>query len=684
MFNEEHKVYENKRGNMAKNYDAEKKIVELLKEEVAHALAGAELVPGRLDEFGQFLDSLGSVQGGVEEFITRFNQSEFISNVDIKKFAELLGKPRMQYFKSWKGEVAGVLNKVKNEVQELENGGFDFIQQEKNQVTFVGYSVKVSGVARFISTVQTNVSHIRIFALDSLVIDDDLSLSGDDVTILAPLWDIVAPSVINLKGKAGDEYGHRSVSGKGFGEDGADGAFGRQGGSGGHFWGIGEEFLNLENLSINVDGGHGGTGQNGGNGLPGKDFAYNLTAGDEAKPLIEWMKYVDSVRGVIYSDQFKGFIENHPYGRGLLDQIRVKWHESIDALTQGNQHLFKEQGVCLSNLKEFTEITIKQFHEENKNSFEHRKLFKKGSSLLVKRFSFEHAEQKLHGLSRKIFSEESSSKKLEYGVGGNGGAGGLGGMGGAPGTHDIISLGGLIEKMYVPRMGESGVSGTNGSVGSGGQVILKLTDISSSSGFCCMGGASVNTTLNLTAPSGNVHSNKGFMEFRDNSTKRPNLYLSILDYQLLMGKKSQMMSNLSKPFSDKLRGIEIDEAAIDFANELLQLEEYIAKPGIKFDFLDSYYSVAKRISNKANRTYDEQEVKVLKYLYTSALTRISQLKAAASGRLVIDIDRFLSLIKNNIEELGAGYDAEVIAAHKTKYAKEIEIKINEAKRFACD
>jgi len=168
MFNDENKRLKNKRVNMAKNYDAEKKIVELLKEEVAHALAGAELVPGRLGEFGQFLDSFGGVQGGVEEFITRFNQSEFVSNIDTKKFAELLGKPRMQYSKSWKGEVASVLNRVKNEVQELESGGFDFIQQDKSQVTFVGYSVKVSGVARFISTVQTNVSHIRIFALDNL------------------------------------------------------------------------------------------------------------------------------------------------------------------------------------------------------------------------------------------------------------------------------------------------------------------------------------------------------------------------------------------------------------------------------------------------------------------------------------------------------------------------------------
>ncbi|AVP86973.1 hypothetical protein phytr_90 [Candidatus Phycorickettsia trachydisci] len=668
---------------MAKNIQAEKKITDLLKEEIGCALAGADLAPYKLDEFVQFLSSLGGAQGTVEEFINKFNDNEFVPNIDTKRFAELSNKLGVSYRIDWAAEVAGVLSKVKNELQTLESGGFDFIQQDNSQVTFVGYSVKVSGVARFISTARIGIEHIRIFALGEVVVDGSLDLSGGCVSIIAPAWNIVAPSMINLKGKSGDEYGLRSVSGKDLCEDGIDGASGSQGGNGGHFWGIGEDFFNLENLSINVDGGPGGTGQNGGNGLPGQDFTYNLSTGDEAKPLMEWLKYTDSVRQVIYSNQFREFIGRHPYGMGLLDKIRVKWHETVDCIVKGNRHLFREQGDYLLNLKEFTEITIKQFHEENKHSVEHRKLFKKGSSLLVKKFSFERAEQRLYGLSRKIFSEESGSKKLGYGVGGNGGSGGFGGPGGAPGTHDIISLGGLIEKRYVPQAGESGVSGEDGSVGGGGQVVLKLTDIGSKSGFCCVGGSTVHTTLNLKAPPGNVHANKGLIEFRDNATKRPNLHLSIVDYQLLMGKKSGMMGNLSKSFSSKLKEIEAERSSFDFANELLQLEEYIARPGVKFDFLDSYCLLAKRIGHRANMTYDEQEVKVLKYLYTSALTRISQLKAAASGRLVIDIDRFLSIIKNNIEELGASYDAEAIAAHKTKYAKEIEGKIDEAKKFAC-
>jgi len=45
---------------MAKNLQAEKKILELLRVEVAYALVGAEINPGRLDEFENFLSALRS------------------------------------------------------------------------------------------------------------------------------------------------------------------------------------------------------------------------------------------------------------------------------------------------------------------------------------------------------------------------------------------------------------------------------------------------------------------------------------------------------------------------------------------------------------------------------------------------------------------------------------------------
>jgi len=668
---------------MAKNIQAEKKILELLRDEVAYALAGAELAPDRLDEFGQFLTSLAGAQGSIEEFVNKFNDNEFVPSIDTKKFAELSGKLGISYRKDWGGEITSVLNKVKDDIEKIKSGRFDFTQQDGGQVTFVGYSVKVSGIAKFVSTARIGVDHIRIFALNEVVIDADLNLPGDDVTILAPMWNVAAPSMVNLKGKVGDDYEVSAASGKVFGENGADGVSGKQGGSGGHLWGIGENFINLENFKLNVDGGKGGIGQRGGDGLPGEDCAYNLNVSGEAKPLIEWLKYTDSASGIIYSNQFREFIGRHPYGMGLLDKVRIKWHETIDCIVKGNRHLFREQGDYLANLKEFTNITIKQFNEENKDLPDNQKLYKRGSSLLVKRLSSEQADLRLYELSQVVFRQEDIVSKLGYGVGGNAGAGGIGGIAGSSGTHDIISLGGLIEKRYIPQVGEGGVSGESGSVGGGGKVVMKFIDVGSKSSICCIGGAPTQTVLNFTAPPGNIRYNKGLMQFVDNATKSPNLHLSIIDYQLLMGKKSQMMGNLSKPFSSKLKEIVAEREAVDFANELLQLEEYIANPEIKFDFLDAYCLLAKRIGNQANLIYDAQEMKVLKYLYTSALTRISQLKAASSGRLVIDIDRFLSIIKNNIEELGAGYDAEAIAAHKTKYAKEIEGKIDEAKKFAC-
>lgn len=117
---------------------------------------------------------------------------------------------------------------------------------------------------------------VMINALDTFFIDDDFDKTGNSVllSIIAPKWEIIDKRKIVLDGANMSQL-KLDYAPSGIGKF-KDGKPGKPGGSAGTFIGVGSEFINAPNLEIHVNGGVGGTGQNGGNGKKKSTFLSNF------------------------------------------------------------------------------------------------------------------------------------------------------------------------------------------------------------------------------------------------------------------------------------------------------------------------------------------------------------------------------------------------------------------------
>lgn len=137
-----------------------------------------------------------------------------------------------------------------------------------------GQCVRVIGEYILLSEVTNNKAYkscqlVQIFATHTAFVDGDLSKT-DEISILAPRWEIIGTRTISLNGRNGLKHeSDYAEHGKWDGKRGEDGLPGFPGQPGGRFIGIGNEFKNISNLSIMVNGGCGGPGQHGGNGAQG-------------------------------------------------------------------------------------------------------------------------------------------------------------------------------------------------------------------------------------------------------------------------------------------------------------------------------------------------------------------------------------------------------------------------------
>ncbi len=155
------------------------------------------------------------------------------------------------------------------------------IEVSDNKITLKGSFPKISQLKEILASSKKR-ERIEIFALHTATIDADLigdNLRGVDLVIIAPKWDIQGKRKIDLTGPdclercnypAGVNPDTPWASRlRRTGEDGLEGNPGKPGGYGGHFFGIGKEMPNLEDLAIITSGGRGGQGQNGENGTNG-------------------------------------------------------------------------------------------------------------------------------------------------------------------------------------------------------------------------------------------------------------------------------------------------------------------------------------------------------------------------------------------------------------------------------
>jgi hypothetical protein len=119
---------------------------------------------------------------------------------------------------------------------------------------------------------RPDLSEIELYSWHTLLIDEDLTAPGVNLTLIAPHWWVIGNKKISLKGAEALAHNNpKARDGDDESSHGEDGLPGKPGGSGSHFYGKGEVFEGLENLTIDVSGGKGGPGQNGGNGAKGQD-----------------------------------------------------------------------------------------------------------------------------------------------------------------------------------------------------------------------------------------------------------------------------------------------------------------------------------------------------------------------------------------------------------------------------
>lgn len=121
-----------------------------------------------------------------------------------------------------------------------------------------GYLVKMSEVDDF----RCGAKLIEIYALHKIFIDKNFDRTGQEVKlfIISPTWEIIGDRKIVLNGANGNPHDNNAERGK-------DGKPGNPGGPAGTFIAIADRFINNDQLHIDLNGGKGGDGQNGGEGL---------------------------------------------------------------------------------------------------------------------------------------------------------------------------------------------------------------------------------------------------------------------------------------------------------------------------------------------------------------------------------------------------------------------------------
>ncbi|WP_341755613.1 hypothetical protein [Candidatus Tisiphia endosymbiont of Ptychoptera albimana] len=151
---------------------------------------------------------------------------------------------------------------------------------ESGTIICKGHFIEMSSIKAKIerdeSITVENLKAIKVYSLNSFILDDDLTsekLQSSNFTIVAPKWVVTKSSVtINISGSSQESYPNgveKASNGSNNGDCGEHGLKGLFGLAGGNFFGLGEEFDQIENLQIISNGGKGGNGQKGGDGAEG-------------------------------------------------------------------------------------------------------------------------------------------------------------------------------------------------------------------------------------------------------------------------------------------------------------------------------------------------------------------------------------------------------------------------------
>lgn len=213
------------------------------------------------------------------------------------------------------------------------------IQCDGELMTIKGTFVKSSGIQNACPSMNA-ITIIKVYVLDTFYVDGNLYLNKTkevELQIIAKIWDIRVPATFHLNGINGEPHAAPTE------KSGVPGKCGNPGTNAGNFIGYANEIINGNRLSIDLNGGHGGHGQD---GAASPDvyvrFDRDTHTGEgphdsrTTSPDKYYLRYFDEEgypdRDLIYSrSYFTGFISStiyhtfvlYPYGKRCCSASRT-------------------------------------------------------------------------------------------------------------------------------------------------------------------------------------------------------------------------------------------------------------------------------------------------------------------------------------------------------------------------
>lgn len=164
------------------------------------------------------------------------------------------------------------------------------------------------------------------------------------------------------------------------------------------------------------------------------------------------------------------------------------------------------------------------------------------------------------------------------------------------------------------------------------------------------------------------------------------------DYKIFLRKNLENKLNKAKLFNfyeflEKNIKIEKYYTLLDLVKEFESLENQffelnkLSKEDLKFLYellLDRINERAKILNNN-----NQESKKLLNYLYTSILIKLFNLEHDLESDLIINVDLYLNILKQNMKELKdlkiKNIRKEIIVNHKNKYQHSIQLKIEKSR-----
>lgn len=159
-----------------------------------------------------------------------------------------------------------------------------------------------------------------------------------------------------------------------------------------------------------------------------------------------------------------------------------------------------------------------------------------------------------------------------------------------------------------------------------------------------------------------------------------NLYKSFVRESLV---NSARKTELQKFLIDLEQNVEIQSIYDTFGlmNDLESLENQYFQLRNKIDFEPHIEALINRISSHMNTTEEDSDQKVLKYLYTTTLTKLFEVKNRANHASIINLLDYMDVVQDHIMNLREINTKVIIDEYQNAYQNSLAIKIDRAAKY---